>query len=396
MPKDMCKAFAYVDATRDQTIDLYRKFVNQKSWSRQKDAVKAFSDLLKAEMEKEGFVCKYLPVGGPANEPRADLLVGTLGADRPGKPVLFIGHMDTVFPPEMHEENPFYIDEKGMAHGPGALDMKGGILIALNTVKALNAMGWAERPIKFVFAGDEEINHEGAQTAEVMQAECKGSLVCFNMETGLIDNKLCISRKACQRFLLQVEGVETHSGNDFYGGRSSIVEMASKIMKLHALNENPYGNTINIGTISGGTVPNAVPKHCEAVLDIRYSSREGGEVILKGVEEISKETFIEGTTTTLTFLNKLDVYEATEDVMKLLDFVKGVAAEYDLPEVGGKPLGGGSDSPRAQYEGIPTLDSCGVQGQWNHTMNEYAIVESLFTRTKMWASVVANIDDFQL
>ena len=114
MPKDMCKAFAYVDATRDQTIDLYRKFVNQKSWSRQKDAVKAFSDLLKAEMEKEGFVCKYLPVGGPANEPRADLLVGTLGADRPGKPVLFIGHMDTVFPPEMHEENPFYIDESCM------------------------------------------------------------------------------------------------------------------------------------------------------------------------------------------------------------------------------------------------------------------------------------------
>lgn len=392
--KDMQQAFSYVEQSRSEIIELYRDFINHVDWSRRADTVKAFSDLLKTEMEKENFACKYVPVGGPCDEPRADMLVGMLGEDRPGKPVLFIGHMDTVFPPETFPENPFYIDDDGFAHGPGVLDMKGGILIALWTVKTLNRIGWAERPVKFVFAGDEEINHEGAQTAELMQPECAGAEVCFNMETGLIDNYLCIARKACLRYRLEIEGVETHSGNDFAGGRSSIVEMAHKIVKLHELNQNEFGNNINIGTIQGGTVPNAVPKHCEAVLDLRYNCKEGGDALVSGMEKICAETAIEGTSSKLTFLNKLDVYEATDDVMKLLAFVKDTAASYGLPEVNGRPLGGGSDSPRAQYAGVPTLDSCGVRGQWNHTTREYAVVESLFERIKMWTAVVANIENF--
>lgn len=392
--KELKEAFAYVEASRKEIVAMYRDFVNCKDWSRKAETVRAFSDLLKKEMEKEGFDCKYVPVGGPADEPRADMLVGILGKERPGKPVLFIGHMDTVFPPEMFEDAPFHIDEDGNAHGPGVLDMKGGLLIALWTVKTLNKLGWAERPIKFVFAGDEEINHEGADTAELMQAECTGAEVCFNMETGLMDNALCIARKACLRYRLEVEGVETHSGNDFAGGRSSIVEMANKIVKLHGLNENEFGNNINIGTIQGGTVPNAVPKHCEAVLDLRYNCKEGGDALVAGMEKICGETTIEGTTSKLTFLNKLDVYEATDNVMRLLDFVRKTADDYALPAITGRPLGGGSDSPRAQYEGVPTLDSCGVRGQWNHTTREYAVVESLFDRIKMWTAVVANIEQF--
>lgn len=64
----------------------------------------------------------------------------------------------------MHPENPFKIVD-GKAYGPGVLDMKGGILIALTTVKALNRIGYDERPIKFCFSGDEEINHTGSQGA---------------------------------------------------------------------------------------------------------------------------------------------------------------------------------------------------------------------------------------
>ncbi len=406
MKKDLSKAFQYVDDHREETLALYKEFINHESWSRNKAAVKAFSDILKAEMEKEGFECEYIPVGGPEDQPRADMLVGTWGKERPGKPVLFIGHMDTVFETGQYKENPFEITcdrrdgesspEPRFAHGPGVLDMKGGILIALNTVKALKAMGWAERPIKFAFAGDEEINHEYASTDEELAKACEGGLVCFNMETGLIDNNLCIGRNACQRWRVAVEGKETHSGNDFWGGRSSIVEMASKIMKFHELNKNDFGNTINIGTIKGGTVPNAVPAHCEVVLDIRYNCAEGGKAIMDAVHKICEsEPFIEGTTTSLTFLNKLEVYETTDDVKALLEFVKKTAKEYDLPAIEGRRLGGGSDSSCAQRHGVPTLDSCGIRGQWNHTMDEYADIEALFDRTKMWASVIANIDDFK-
>ena len=149
MGKDLSAAYAYIDEIRDETIALYKEFVNRESWSKTPDKVRIFSDFLKGEMEKAGFECRYVPVGV-----NADTLVGVLGKDRPGKPILFCGHMDTVFPTGMHPENPFKIVD-GKAYGPGVLDMKGGILIALTTVKALNKIGYADRPIKFCFSGDE-------------------------------------------------------------------------------------------------------------------------------------------------------------------------------------------------------------------------------------------------
>ena len=280
--KDLSAAYAYIDEIREETLGLYREFVNRESWSKTPDKVRIFSDFLKAEMEKAGFECRYVPVGV-----NADTLVGVLGKDRPGKPILFCGHMDTVFPTGMHPENPFKIVD-GKAYGPGVLDMKGGILIALTTVKALNRIGYDERPIKFCFSGDEEINHTGSQGAEVMEAEAKGCLCAFNMETGMIDNYLCTGRKGCLRYTVEVDGVETHSGNDFQGGRSAIAEMAYKIIDFHNMTDLSIGNTCNIGTISGGTVPNAVPAHCEVVLDMRYTTMSGKDKLLARLDEICK------------------------------------------------------------------------------------------------------------
>lgn len=71
--------------------------------------------------------------------------------------------------------------------------------------------------------------------------------------------------------------METHSGNDFQGGRSAIAEMAYKIIDFHNMTDLSIGSTCNIGTISGGTVPNAVPAHCEVVLDMRYTTLSGKE-----------------------------------------------------------------------------------------------------------------------
>lgn len=386
--KDCTIANKYIEDHRDEVLKLYKEFVNRQSWSRTPEKVRVFSDFLKSEMEKSGFECKYIQVGD-----KADTLVGILGKDRPGKPVLFSGHMDTVFPEGMHPENPFRIED-GKAYGPGVLDMKGGILIALLTVRALNEMGWAERPIKFMFAGDEEINHEFTRTAEVFEEEAKGCLCAFNMETGLIDNALCTGRKGCMRYQIDVEGVETHSGNDFLGGRSSIAEMAYKIVKLHEMTDLSIGNTCNIGTIKGGTVPNAVPAHCEVVVDLRYTSLVGKDILLKKLDEICNTTHIEGTTTTYKFLNKLDVFETTDEGMRFFHYVQEIADAYDLPHVTDRVLGGGSDAASTTMAGVPTICSCGVRGQWNHTMKEYSVVESIFERAKMYAAAVANIEEF--
>ena len=390
MDYDLKKAFEEIDARRGEVIDLYKEFVNRESWSGDLPAVKRFSDFLKQEMEKEGFECKYVEVGR-----NADTLVGILGKDRPGKPILFCGHMDTVFPTGMFKENPFYIED-GKAYGPGVLDMKGGILIALNVVKTLNRMGYKERPIKFCFSGDEEINHTFSQGAEVMEEEAKGSLCAFNMETGLIDNYLCTGRKGCLRYNISIDGVETHSGNDFQGGRSAIVEMAYKIVDLHNITDIDAGTTVNIGTIKGGTVPNAVPAHCEVVVDMRYTSLVEKEKLLQKFKNVCETTYIEGTKTTYSYLNKLDVFERTSEGLRFFNFVKDVAEKNDLGKINERTLGGGSDAASTTMAGVPTICSCGVRGQWNHTEREYAVVDSIFERTKLYTATVVNIDSFEI
>ena len=388
MSNDLTKAFEKIDASRSEVLDLYKEFVNRESWSGDLPAVKRFSDFLKSEMEKEGFECKYIEVGR-----NADTLVGILGKDRPGKPILFCGHMDTVFPTGMFKKDPFYIED-GKAYGPGVLDMKGGILIALYTVKTLNRMGYNERPIKFCFSGDEEINHTFSQGAEVMKEEAKGCLCAFNMETGLIDNYLCTGRKGCLRYNISVEGVETHSGNDFQGGRSAIVEMAHKIIDLHNITDINAGTTVNIGTIKGGTVPNAVPAHCEVVVDMRYKSLTEKEKLLDKFKKVCTTTHIEGTTTEYSFLNKLDVFETTSEGLRFFNFVKNIAKECNLGEINGRTLGGGSDSASTTMAGVPTICSCGVRGQWNHTNREYSLVDSIFERIKLYTAAVVNMDSF--
>ena len=120
------------------------------------------------------------------------------GEDRPGAPVLFGGHYDTVNCSPVEGAKPgdadefdgtphFRVDDAGKAYGLGALDMKGGIVAAIWVVKALQAVGWAERPVKFLLAGDEDKGHFGADTPALLTELARGALCCFNMETGRVN-----------------------------------------------------------------------------------------------------------------------------------------------------------------------------------------------------------------
>ena len=139
---------------------------------------------LRAEMEAAGFRCWT----APSRPDRCSVLLGLWGEGNPGKPVVFAGHIDTVHPKgSFGKDDPFYIED-GKAYGPGVLDMKGGIIIALYVVKALASLGYDERPIKFLFAGEEEGDHVDTDVDLLFTEECKGALCAFNMETGHITN----------------------------------------------------------------------------------------------------------------------------------------------------------------------------------------------------------------
>lgn len=382
------KAEEYLRNHEDEMYQLLEEMIKRPSCGREPEDVKAFLPWLRELFEKEGFMCREIDSG---NE-NGNTLTGIWGEKQKGAPILFSGHMDTALYKKTAEENPYRMEGEEI-HGSGVLDMKGGILIALFTVKALKEAGYEGPPIKICWSGDEEVNHKDSRGAQIMQEEARGCRCAFNMETGILSNQLCIGRKGGIRCKITVHGVSAHAGNDFIKGRSAIVEMAYKVVDIHNLTNLETGTTMNIGVINGGTIFNSVPDRCEAIVDMRFESNAEMEKGKEELEKVCRKTYIEGTSTEMEYIDIMHVFEVTEAGQKLLKFVQGVADEYGLEPVKSIYLGGSSDAAYTTMAGVPTLCSCGSMGQWNHTNREYIRKKSLLDRAKLWTAVILEMNE---
>ena len=131
------------------------------------DKVNEFAGLCKTELENIGAKCKLVE-----EKDKASTLIAVLGEDRKEKPVLLSSHLDTVFGREDFQENPFHIKD-GIAYGPGVIDDKGGIVIALYTMKALEHIGFDKRPVKLILSGDEELGRRLSKCEEMYLKEAE-------------------------------------------------------------------------------------------------------------------------------------------------------------------------------------------------------------------------------
>ena len=386
--KQLQQVKQYIDLHKTEMIRLLEEFVELPSCSREPEVMPAAAAWVTDLLRKEGFSVRTRDVG----HGNAPVLVADLNGEKGEPPVIFSGHYDTALPRTLSAQNPFRTEE-GKMFGTGVLDMKGGIIIALYAIRAAVNAG-LRRPVRLILAGDEEINHLGSRAADVMAEEAKSALCAFNMETGLLSNKMAVFRKGGTRCRITVTGVEAHAGNDFTKGRSAIVEMAYKVVDIHNLTDLTVGTTMNIGTITGGTIFNAVPAKCEVVVDMRFEKNEELEKAKKKLEAVCKKTYIEGTSTEMEYIDVMHVFETTEGGLQLWDFLRGTAEEMGLAEIGKAELGGSSDAAYITMAGVPCLCSCGTMGEWNHTVREYIRTDSLYERAKLFAGALLNAGKF--
>ena len=395
------KLEAFIESHREEMLSMWADFVNTPSQARDRDAAWKMGDKLVSVFKDMGMeVAEY--DAGPVN---SRTIEAVWNKDLPGAPILFSGHYDTVNsspvkgakpgdPDEFDGMPHFRIDNDGKAYGLGALDMKGGIVIAVWVLKALQSIGWNERPVKFLWAGDEDKGHEGGSTPELLMEHARGALCCFNMEPGRVNNDLCIGRKGGGQGDLEIKGVGAHAGNDFLSGRNAVLEMCYKAIELSKLTNVELGTTVSPNVIAGGSVPNGIPENCHLQVDVRYTNLEERDRIGKAMAEICAKPVIEGTTCEFTYKEFMAPFATTPEGLRLADFVAGISEEYDLGKMGQIFLGGGSDASYITIAGVPTVCSTGVRGQFNHTSKEYAEVESLYNRAKLFCAVVLNIEKF--
>lgn len=390
MENQLAKIFTSIDEHKEDMVQDLRTFADLEGHFEEKDNVLKARTWLQQQLEKEGFACRFREVA----DDRCGIMIAELGMDRPGKPIIFSGHCDTVhYTGSFGGENPTVIKD-GKIFGPGVLDMKGGLIIALYVAKALNFIQYKEHPIKLIVVGEEESDHVGNDGDKILTAESKGALCCFNMETGQMNNSLCTQKKSQFTYYLSVDGVGGHAGNDFLKGRNAINEAVYKIQKIIELTDLSVGTTVTTAVIKGGGHTSGIADHCEVVFDVRVTNENEAKRIMDSMYEITDETFIEGTKSKLTYYRaKLLPLQETKEAIRLLDFVNTVAKDNGFDEFGKVHLGGASDAGNMAAAGIPVLDNCGIIGQYAHNKKEYGIIDSLYSRAKIFSGTVLKIKE---
>ena len=374
-----------VNGYQQDMLDFYKELVNFQPGSKEGKRSYTLMENVLHKMEALGMEGELLPTGCDIPVLRA-----YWGKERLGKPILFSGHLDTVFPSGSYPEHPFAIRD-GKAYGPGVGDMKGGIVMAVYLVKVLEQLGYDKHPIKLVFVGDEETTHIGSNADQQLAKEAEECLCAFNFETGRMDHTLTVGRKGCMDVWVTAHGKAGHVGNAYASSANAIEEMAYKIIALRSLTNLEEGLIVSTDIVSGGTASNAVPDTCRIEVDCRYDHNADKEMLQEKIKAICAETHVPGTTTEVEFPSFMPTFERTRGNDSLLALVNAIAKDFGMEPFGAAHPGGCSDASFMAQAGIPILDSVGVQGDGAHTKQEYALVETLFARTMLLAETVCRL-----
>jgi glutamate carboxypeptidase len=365
--------------------------INTGTWNA--EGLGRFASILGAELGELGFEVRIeagveveLPERSPA---RTGPLVMARRAASPSVEtsprLLLIGHLDTVF----EADSPFQAfrldpGDSKRAYGPGVIDMKGGLVVLFETLRALRDTGDLDKAATTVLLNsDEEIGSLGSRPrveAEAQRADCG-----FVFEPARASGALVRTRRGLGQLHLQVAGIAAHAGSTHGEGRSAIRELAEKVVRIERLSDDQRGVTVNVGTFQGGTKRNIVPAHAEAWIDVRYDTPELGAEIQTAIEGIARETFIEGTRTELWARLHRPPKVATERVDALLDLHAEAASDLGMTLPSPVHSGGGTDGSLTGAQGLPTLDSMGPIGGEAHTEREFLMLPSLPERAALMA-----------
>src|SRR5699024_4731572 len=351
----MNKIYDYVKEKEEAILSDIEKVVKKESPTKRKD----LSDVCKNELES--LFKEYLNKNASVidDDKFGDHLRYTIGEG--DSQILIIGHYDTVW----NEGDLEYKLEGDKAYGPGILDMKGGLIIALWALKTLKELKLnLNNQIVFLLNSD----HEGVaspHSRKIIEEEAKKSKAVLVPEASVdYTNALKIERKGILRYVISTEGKAAHSGNNHEEGVNAILELSNQIKYLSSLTDYTVGTTVNVGKIEGGQGINVVPDYAECSVDVRVVNNTEAEKIKDVIESITPvntqaKLNIEGGIVRPAMVK-------TQESESLLNLAKEIGNEIDY-EVQGASVGGGSDGSFAAALGIPTLDGLGAAGVGPHS-----------------------------
>ncbi len=381
-------------------LDDLARYVAIPTGHNHKPGLDEFRGLVTRRLHTLGASARFLPGdqapgwlwGSGGSESRASPeseIPPTVVCERPaaGAPsVLIASHLDTVFRPDdrFREFTPS-ADGKS-ATGPGVVDMKGGIVIALHALEALDEVGvrasWA-----YLFSSDEERGSYHSAAALAAEAQRHDFGLCT--EPALPGGELAVERGGSGQFLVETRGKSAHVGRDFASGVSAVTALAEVLTKIAAMADPAAGRVLSVGPIEGGDATNVVPDHARAWGNVRYPTEEVGAEIGAMLDALATPADALPAVTVLRSFNR-PAKPLTPAVERLAGLARDCAESLDqrLPFA---RTGGVCDGNILQRAGLPTIDTLGVRGGGLHTRQEWIELSSLVERSTLFAILLSRL-----
>lgn len=352
-------------AERAAYLETLEALVTQESPSEDTDALERLADWLQGRLRSDGWQVE--PQAGAFNGDQLVARIGNgIGGGGGGTSTLLLGHYDTVHPIGTLASVPFRTDGD-LVYGPGALDMKGGISLALHAVRIAARLGLELKgPVTLLLTSDEETgSHRSRDIIERLASQSGRVLV---LEFGRDDGALKTGRKGVGSLHVQLLGRSAHAGNDPAAGASALAELARLLPYVEGLADAARGTTVNLTVAAGGSASNVIAEHAEATVDVRVPSAAEAERVFAAARAYVP-TDPRVTVRMTGDLNRPPV-ELTPGNEGLYREAVTAGAALGL-EVHGASVGGGSDGSFTSALGIPTLDGLGAVGAGPHTRHEH-------------------------
>ncbi|HZU23109.1 MAG TPA: M20 family metallopeptidase [Terriglobales bacterium] len=385
MPVDPRRLIRIIEPRLGEMVAATRELVEMESPSFSKAEVDRLGRVLQAKFEALGGAIRWHPGGRFGNHLEVDFKA-SLETRRRAKPIMLLGHFDTVYDLGTLRKTPFRAT-KDRLFGPGTLDMKCGIVMMMAAIRALAETGGLPRAVTVLLNTDEEVGSESSRPVTEKLARQAEAVFVLEPAQGA-QGALKTSRKGVGDYHVKVTGRAAHSGVDFDKGRSAIVELARQIERIAGFTDIKRGLTVNAGVMRGGTRTNVVAAEAEADIDVRIAKMKDARLIEKkfrGLRAVDRGCKLE----VRGGLNRPPM-ERTRDIAALFAKARQIAGElgWELKEAA---TGGGSDGNFTAALSVPTLDGMGAVGEGAHSEHESVLLAELPRRTALLAAMIAAV-----
>ena len=387
------RRLAYFDERRDEIVSTIRELVEIESPSDNKAAVDRIAEAVAHKFSQLGGKTRVHPAKDFGNHLQIDF-------DSPGKsvgksaakPVLLLGHYDTVYPLGTLATMPCRVVDNKLT-GPGVLDMKSGIALMLHALAGLQE--WhgkdrnrrLQRPVTVLLVSDEEVGSDSSRAITESLAKKAAAVLVLEPSYGR-QGAVKTARKGVGEYLVRVTGKASHAGLDFQKGVNAILELARQIEKISSFSDLKKGLTVNVGIVSGGSRTNVVPAEAAAQIDVRIARMKDAAGIDKKMHSLrpfNRKCKIEITGG----INRPPM-ERTAGVAALYAQAVAIARELGW-RLGEASVGGGSDGNFTAGLGIPTLDGLGGVGDGAHATHEHILISELPRRAALIAGLIEAV-----